>query len=1465
MLQAFFISPSKEEEILALGDEDAWDYSKYSDAAIPQIVYPTEDDVEEIDESIDAKAVQHGRHNERELELLLSQHLIRIRDASSGDKGNLSVSEHNNFSSDEQKCEQELTLEDTNTDLRQNSINVCGFLQDISEEDNKPLAYDTHLKECYSGQSDEASKITGSADDIQQYLHSSEVQTEEHFAESETNRAFLFTDSISDRQETSMGDVSKGDLEKDSSCSIDDWLFIDEDMKFTNSKAFKVRKDAISPECSESEQSVADLGDSGNTPTSPHTEESTRITLGFLHEDHANGQNKKSTETAEETSEGEIREHGLHIAALPRVSSRTETTEAFEPEKSLTQNATSASSDANGEHSQLEGSQLWAIKEKDSSSLLEIHFSNLIPEHIHQDDKESADMLSLPTDGKESLNVVNTFSQPDDHLMITPVADERSSKGFNEFMSSARYEGNVAAEEKTNKGQEIISSVTDPYWEGEANELSSTLKETEKKYPFFISSISTNIPVHCDSIFTADEVHSSNSITYSAETISFDNKEEQTMENVSSKETECQNEGVSENMFFDKKGGERTVSTAFSDNVESEEGLAENTQFAKKDSKEIFEISASEHLQSQSDETGDSICFVKEDDEKGIVTSYIKQRECEKEGVAENTSFPRIAGEEMIEFSQFEHEKLQNKEAKEGILYEWKGDEKEIVISPSEHVKSEEEGLALNLSFARIGNKEAIEIKAFEYLQSENEEAGDNTCFAKEVNEKGGMTSYFKHRECEKEGVEENISFLKPYDEETCELLASNRIGSQNEEPKEDISFVKEGDEKVAVISSSEHLESEIEVVAENTSFAGEDDNETVNITTSQHIESQNKDAAKDTYLIREHDEKNIVISFSEHKESDKDVLVENESFVREDNEATMTFQAFQNRECENEEAEEDIPFTKEVGENNIDNRLSEPVHRANAGGEENIYFAREHNEKTVQILASENIGIQNKESEKDMSLGTEVVEKTTAKACSEQIEYKNADLEKIMFCNQKNEGDIGILAIKHRGSQHEEAEDISIVKEDANKDFLNYFSEQRESERKGVSESNGDEDNNEISVSEHTECEKEEAEHIYIAKEDDTEDIVTESSEYTESKTEVSEENKSFVRVDNEEALEISASKFTESDFAEAKERIECQNIVMSTKLGLSQLESLSMCVGSEQPENMMCSDSHRTEKVNVLDIQALETDYNANEAEITNKETKSPEMCAGTQGRLQICSLEELYISQETVSVDDYVLVDPNIGEQVKACNFPINETPAEGTFENLCADVKEKCNDTVEGELPTVDGTFIAALEAKIGGFLNVHNDDMSISCTNEDGDQESLKVHVEETLQRDSIFSVEAQQNATDFTIPSISLRDKTAWPVLTKEVASQQELYIEESPEQQQHDPEKPANEDNSLPSSNSDINLHQKISSVNVSEECNLSIVNLPELSLLDTREGFGLPLLLIFPPRSGYTTLEKFESFERN
>ncbi|XP_078530491.1 protein phosphatase 1 regulatory subunit 3A [Lissotriton helveticus] len=1939
-------SQSKEDEILTLSDDDTWNYSNLSDATIPQIVYPPEDDGEEIDESIDVKAMQHGGHNERELELLLSQHLIRIRDASSGDKKTLSASEHNHFSSDEQRCEQELTLEDTNTDLRQNSLNVCSFLKDILEDD-KPLAYDTHLEECYLGQPDDVAKIAGSADNIQQYLQSCDVQTKGHFPESEQNQSILVAYSVSDRQATSTVDGSKGDLDRDPSHAVNESLSISEGLKSTSPDAFEVRKDALSPECGGPEQSGEDLGGSANPPISLHTEDRSGATPGSFQADLANGQNEETIEMSEETREGAIREHALHTAAYPSVSSWTESTETFTSENSLTPNATSTSSNANGEESQIECSQLCAIKEQERSCLLEIYCSNVNTEHIHKNDEVSANMLPSLTDGKESPSAVNTYSQSEDSWMMTPASDEG----------------------RANKGQERMSSATDPHWKGESDERSNTGRETERKDPFSLDSMKTILPFHCDSVFTTHRVHSA----HNTETIPFANKEEQAAENLSSTETESQNEGVSESMFFAKEEAERTVSASFSAHVECEkEGLAESISFAVEVNKENIEITVSEHLQSQSDETGEDLSFVEEDDEEDIVTSLFKHRECKKEGAAENIAFARDADEETMAISKSEHIETQNEETKGDIPFVMEGDEKGIVISPSENEESEKEGLAEGASFARKANTEILEISASGYLQCQNEDAEkEDISFVKEDNQNDTVTLCFKQRVYEEEGVEENISFLRPDDEQTFKYSAAEHIGSKKEDPKEDISFVREGDQKAIVISSSQQIDSEIEVVAENIYFSRDDNEETINITTTQHRESRNEDAEEDIPVIKEDDEKNIVISYSQHKESDKDVLVENAPFPRKDNEERMAVPDFQHIENENEEAEEDIPVAKKVDENNIDHPLS--VERKNEGAEENISFAMEYNKKTVQTWGSQNIGIQNEKAEKDMAFAKEADNETTAMSCSEHIEVEDEGLAEIIFCDKNNEEEkIVILASEHVESQNKEAEEISIAKEDDMKDNVTVSLEHIEGEKEDVSENissalnvvednneislyehieckneediaiaedddmkyivtassehiegerddvaenisfamnldednneisvsepiecqneeaedisiakddsmkyivpasfdniedeiedvtenisfdmNLDEDNNEISVFEHIECQNEEADGISIAKEDDMKDtltasseqiegerdvaenisfdmdldednnnisvsepiecqneeaedifiatyddmkyivtasseniegekedvagnisfdmnldednneisvsepiecqneeaedifiakyddiqyivtassetiegeredvaenisfdlnldednneisvsepiecqneeaedisiakdddmkyivttsseniegeredvaentsfvmnldedsneslisehtecqneetedifitkyddmkyivtayseniegeredvaenipfdmnldednneisvsepiecqneeaedmfiakyndmkyivtasseniegeredvaenisfdmnldednneisvsepiecqneeaedisianddsikdtvtasseqiedkgdvaentsfvtnldednneslvsehtefqneeaedisiskdngpkdIVTESSENIEHKTEVAdfaEDNKSFATVDNEEALQISSSECIESEYAEAEEHIGRRNVVMSTTLSLPQLESLFKCVRSEQPECMMRSDSHRTEHMDILDIQAMETDYNGNKAEITNKETKSQEMWSGTPESLHMGPVEELYISQETASFDDYVLVDPYIGEQVEACTFLSNETPSEGTFGNLYADVNEKCNETVKSERHTSEGTLTAMQETKRGMILDLHNDNVSISCTNKNQNQDSLKVHVEEKLKKDSISSVEVQQNTTESNITSISPKDEITGLVLTKDVVFQQELYIDESPEQQQQILEKPASEASSSSSSSSDVNHHPKTWFINVSAECNMSVGNFPDLPSLDTKE----------------------------
>ncbi|NXA40683.1 PPR3A phosphatase, partial [Eudromia elegans] len=138
-------TPSSKEEILATSDNGIWNNSRTSETNIPEIVYTQVEDKDTApaNENIKGKNAEYDRgdhgDDEKELELLLNQHLTGARGTSSRDERNLYTTEPVNFPNETEGLEGKLTYTETSSDLLRHPVPISSSSENTSQEIGEKL------------------------------------------------------------------------------------------------------------------------------------------------------------------------------------------------------------------------------------------------------------------------------------------------------------------------------------------------------------------------------------------------------------------------------------------------------------------------------------------------------------------------------------------------------------------------------------------------------------------------------------------------------------------------------------------------------------------------------------------------------------------------------------------------------------------------------------------------------------------------------------------------------------------------------------------------------------------------------------------------------------------------------------------------------------------------------------------------------------------------------------------------------------------------------------------------------------------------------------------------------------------------------------------------------------------------------------------------------------------------------
>nr|XP_009687805.1 PREDICTED: protein phosphatase 1 regulatory subunit 3A [Struthio camelus australis] len=258
-------TPSSKEEISATSDDAIWNNSRTSETNIPEIVYSQAEDkgTEPANENIKGKNAEYnqGDHgdDEKELELLLNQHLTGASGPSSRDERNLHTTESVNFPNETKGLERKLTCIETSSDLLRHPVPISSSFENTSQETGEKLNDNREYSvRDYNSQSSGKKVTTGSVNSIEQSLEctgtSETLLSAKYFPGTKQNEAIDIMTTVSSWQGESYLDISKGETDSASGSEMMERLFISEDGADPSKQACEMSPETISSEHDESMQ-----------------------------------------------------------------------------------------------------------------------------------------------------------------------------------------------------------------------------------------------------------------------------------------------------------------------------------------------------------------------------------------------------------------------------------------------------------------------------------------------------------------------------------------------------------------------------------------------------------------------------------------------------------------------------------------------------------------------------------------------------------------------------------------------------------------------------------------------------------------------------------------------------------------------------------------------------------------------------------------------------------------------------------------------------------------------------------------------------------------------------------------------------------------------------------------------------------------------------------------------------------
>nr|XP_033813600.1 protein phosphatase 1 regulatory subunit 3A isoform X2 [Geotrypetes seraphini] len=340
-------SQSKDEEEKTASSEaevqnNAQTSTQTSVPSIPEIVYHHDADLEESNDNSEDMNIEFSEENEKDIKLLLSQHLVGTSSASSEDENNLYASGQVNFPNEAQRRETELALEGTSVDLQMQPLPFT------SASDNnlpEPGLQDAGLyfTESYTSQPLAKEYTEVAANNGEPSMECADAFSKEDLSETEKNDMVHLTDAIASRQGIRFVDISIGKTDSAAGSQIIEPLIISEESTDICKETCEITPGAISsaPE-DESVCLVEVLDDNANPAPEVYALQDSSVSLDSLLID--NTDNEKITEATVKNNEVQLK--GTCVADLKNYSALNNFTKKLEFDEVRVQEASSDAYDS---------------------------------------------------------------------------------------------------------------------------------------------------------------------------------------------------------------------------------------------------------------------------------------------------------------------------------------------------------------------------------------------------------------------------------------------------------------------------------------------------------------------------------------------------------------------------------------------------------------------------------------------------------------------------------------------------------------------------------------------------------------------------------------------------------------------------------------------------------------------------------------------------------------------------------------------------------------------------------------------------------------------------------------------------------------------------------------------------------------------------------------------------------------
>ncbi|XP_030072403.1 protein phosphatase 1 regulatory subunit 3A [Microcaecilia unicolor] len=284
----------EEEEKITSSEADVQNNAQTSVTSVPDIVYHHDADSEESKDNTEDMNIEFSEENEKDIKLLLSQHLVGKSGASSEDEKDLHASEQVNFPKEAQGRETELALEGTRVDLEMQAL---GLTSTTDYNLPEPELQDTgmYFTERYISQPSAKGYTEVAANNGELSLECTDALSKKDLPETEKNYTVHLTDAITSRQGIRFVDISNGKTDSASGSQMIEQLIISEESTDAYKEACEITPETISVVCDDkSVHLVEALDDNANPTPDVYTVQVSGKSLDSLLTDNID--NKKITE-----------------------------------------------------------------------------------------------------------------------------------------------------------------------------------------------------------------------------------------------------------------------------------------------------------------------------------------------------------------------------------------------------------------------------------------------------------------------------------------------------------------------------------------------------------------------------------------------------------------------------------------------------------------------------------------------------------------------------------------------------------------------------------------------------------------------------------------------------------------------------------------------------------------------------------------------------------------------------------------------------------------------------------------------------------------------------------------------------------------------------------------------------------------------------------------------------------------